>query len=106
MRGYNRRKTAGGFDCPEDIESSAAEVFSDDQEPEVLRPIAERLTREAVQAQLAAQEQWPAITDCDLLDSALEELERAGVVSRKSFTCCTEGMPRSGMRSLRPVRPV
>ena len=88
MQGYIQRKTAAGFDSPNDIESSALEVFSDDQGPEVLRPIAERLTREAVEAHLAAQEQWPAVTDCDLLDRAFEELERAGVVSRQNFTCC------------------
>ena len=88
MRGYIRRTTAGGFDSREEIESSAVEAFSDQQAPEVLRPIAERLTREAVEVQLAAQEQWPEVTDCDLLDRALEELDRSGVVSRDNFTCC------------------
>ena len=88
MQRHIQRKTAGGFDPPKDIENSALEVFSDEQKPEVLRPIAERLTREAVEAQLAAQEQWPAVTDCDLLDRAFGELERAGVVSRQNFTCC------------------
>lgn len=88
MRGYIQRETAAGFASPEDIENSALEVFSDDQGPEVLRPIAERLTRDAVEAHLAAQKQWPAVTDCDLLDRAFEELERAGVVSRQDFTCC------------------
>jgi hypothetical protein len=88
MRAYIRRKTAAGFDSPEDIENSAVEVYSDGQEPEVLRPIAERLTREAVQAHIAAQQDWPAITDCDWLDRAFVELERAGIVSRQDFTCC------------------
>jgi hypothetical protein len=88
MRAYIGRKTAAGFDSAEDIESSAVEVFSDDQDPELLRPIAERLTREAVEAHLAAQEQWPSVTDCDLLDRAFEELERGGIVARQDFTCC------------------
>ena len=88
MRGYIQRKTAAGFDAPEDIVNSAVEVFSDDQEPEVLRPIAERLMREAVQSHLAAQWEWPSVTDCDLLDRAFVELERAGVVCRQDFTCC------------------
>ena len=88
MRGYIQRKTAAGFDSPEDIENSALEVFSDDQEPEVLRPIAERLTHEVVEAHLSAQEQWPSVTDCDLMDRAFEELERAGVIARQDFTCC------------------
>jgi hypothetical protein len=57
--------------------------------PEVLGPIAQRLTREAVEAHLDAQERWPAVTDCDLLDRAFGELDRAGVVSRQNFTCCS-----------------
>jgi hypothetical protein len=89
MRVYIQRQTAGGFDSPEDIENSALEVFSENQEPKVLRPIAERLTREAVEGHLATQEQWPAVTDCDLLDRAFGELDRAGIVSRQNFTCCT-----------------
>lgn len=88
MRGHIQRKTAAGFYSMADIETSAIEVFSDDQEPEVLRPIAERLTREITAAHLAAQEQWPAVTDCDLLDRAFQELELAGIVSRQDFTCC------------------
>jgi hypothetical protein len=88
MQGYIRRMTATGFSSPENIENSALEVYAEEQDPEVLGPIAQRLTREAVAAQLAAQEQWPAVTDCDLLDRAFEELERAGVVARQNFTCC------------------
>lgn len=88
MRGYIQQKTAAGFDAPKDIENSAVEVFSDEQQPLVLQPIAERLTREALEAHRAAQRKWPAVTDCDLLDRAFAELERAGIVSRQDFTCC------------------
>lgn len=88
MRSYIRRKTATGFARPEEIQDSAVEVFADDQGPEVLRPIAKRLTREAVKAQLAAQAEWPAVTDCDLLDRAFGEVERTGIVCRQDFTCC------------------
>jgi hypothetical protein len=88
MRNYIRHKTATGFHAAKDIESTVLEVFCDDQEPEVLRPIAERLTREAIEKQLAAQKEWPAVTDCDLLDRAFTELERAGIVARQDFTCC------------------
>ena len=88
MRSFIQRKVAGGFDAAEDIESSAVEVFADDQNGSVLRPIAARLTREVVAAHLAAQKEWPAVTDCDLFDRALQELDRAGIVARHNFTCC------------------
>ena len=107
MRGYIQRKTDAGFDSPEDTESSALEVFSDDQESGVLRPIAERLTREAVEAHLAAQEQWPAVTDRDPWTEPLRNWN--GQESSPAMTLPViepEGMPRSETRSLRSVRPV
>jgi hypothetical protein len=88
MRNYIVRETATGFHTEEEIKGSAIEVYSDEQDPEVLEPIAEQLTREAIEAHLAAQQQWPAVTDCDLLDRAFAELERAGIVARQDFTCC------------------
>ncbi len=51
-------------------------------------PIADRLTREAVEAHLRDQATWPEITDCDRLDDALDELTRHGIVCRQNFTCC------------------
>jgi hypothetical protein len=88
MRSYIQRKTAEGFHTAKEIETWAVEVFVGEQQQEVLQPIAERLTHEAIQAQLVAQKAWPPETDCDLLDRALGELERAGVVARQDFTCC------------------
>jgi phosphoribosylanthranilate isomerase len=88
MRRHIRRMTAEGFHTPEEIATSAVEVFLGEQAQDVLEPIAERMTRDAVQTHLDAQKEWPAITDCDLLDRAFGELDRAGIVARQHFTCC------------------
>jgi hypothetical protein len=88
MRGSIQRRTSAAFYTPADIEMSALELFYDDPEIDVLRPIAKQLTREAVEAHRAAQRRWPSVTDCDLLDRAFGELDRAGIVSRQNFTCC------------------
>jgi len=88
MRKYIRRKMAEGFATPQEIENVAMEVFAYNKDPEVLRPIAAQLTSESVKAQLAGQMEWPTVTDCDLLDRAFGELERAGIVCRQNFTCC------------------
>ena len=88
MRGYITSKLAAGFDPPADVITSAVEMFCDDAEPEVLTPIAERLTREAVSAHLKDQSNWPAVTDCDRLDEAMAELNRNGIVCRQDFSCC------------------
>ena len=88
MRSFIERKTAAGFYTPDEVERDAVAVFVDDQPPEVLSSLAEQLTREATAAHLAAQNDWPTVTDCDLLDRAFGELERAGIVRRQDFTCC------------------
>lgn len=85
---YIARQVAAGFDSPDEITSSAVEMFADDVAPAVLRPIAERLTTEHVNAHQAAQANWPAVTDCDRLDAAMAELTRSGIVCRQNFSCC------------------
>lgn len=40
-------------------------------------------------ARLTEQRDWPVRTDADRLDDAFAALERARVVARASFTCCT-----------------
>jgi hypothetical protein len=88
MRAHIKWLTAEGFHTEPEVANSAVEYFVGEHKQDVLQPIAERLTREAFQAHRLAQQTWPAVTDCDLLDRALGELERAGIVARQDFTCC------------------
>lgn len=85
---YVAQRVAAGFDPPEEIARSALEMFCEDAAPDVLRPIADRLTAEHVIAHQAAQANWPAVTDCDRLDAAMAELTRSGIVCRQNFSCC------------------
>lgn len=88
IREYVARQVAAGFDSADEIVNSAVEVYSDDQPPDVLRPIAQRLTTQLVNEHVAAQANWPAVTDCDRLDRAFAELEASGIVARQNFSCC------------------
>jgi hypothetical protein len=88
MQGYIARKVASGFDSPSDVINSAVEVFCDDAELNILRSIAERLTREAVAVHFHNQASWPETTDCDRLDDAMTELTRGGIICRQNFSCC------------------
>jgi hypothetical protein len=88
MRRFISRQVAGGFRSAADIKTEGVEVFAEGDNRSALRPISERLTEEAIHEQLAAQKEWPAVTDCDLLDRAFGELERAGIVARQNFSCC------------------
>ena len=88
MRKFIRRMVAAGFRSAADIKTEGVEVFAEGDNRAALRPMSERLTDEAIADQLSAQKEWPAVTDCDLLDRAFGELERAGIVARQNFSCC------------------
>ena len=56
--------------------------------PVVLRRVAERMTRDALDEHYRQQETWAYPTDCDRLDEAFEEMNRAGIVARQNYGCC------------------
>jgi hypothetical protein len=90
MTGFIRRDVAAGFEPPARIVETAVELGTDEGvDPETLRPVARRLTREALAEHYRAQVGWPDRTDCDRLDEAFAELEVQGIVARQNFTCCS-----------------
>jgi hypothetical protein len=88
LHGYIRHEIAAGFQSPAAIIESAIEYLSDEADPAILRPHAQRQVREILAAHLAEQATWPAITDCDRLDAAFAALEAGGIVCRQNFSCC------------------
>lgn len=89
MEEFIQKEVKAGFDAPSSISRAAIEIFSDEEdEKPILRPIALRLTQEAVDAQVKEQSHWPEITDCDRLDAAFEELQTAGILCRQNFSDC------------------
>lgn len=88
LHSYIRRDIAAGFEAPAEIVQSAVECLSDEVAPAVLWPHAQRMLGEILEAQLAEQATWPAITDCDRLNAAFTALEAGGIVCRQHFSCC------------------
>jgi hypothetical protein len=88
LHGYIRREIAAAFEAPDAIIESAVEYLSDEADPAILRPHAQRLVREILAAHMAEQATWPTITDCDRLDAAFAALEAGGIVCRQNFSCC------------------
>ncbi len=85
---YIRRDIASGFAEIENIVPNALEIVGDYYPAEKLRPHAERVLRDTIEAQLREQRSWPPITDCDRFDAAFGDLELSGVVCRHNFSCC------------------
>lgn len=88
MRPFIQRQFVAGFDSLSSICESAVEAFCDDVDEAVVRPVAERLTKEIAAAELQQQTRWPALTDCDRVDDAFAELNCSGIVARQNFSCC------------------
>jgi hypothetical protein len=93
MRRYIRDRVAGGFLDANEVEEAACDCFTDDLadaqlDPAMLKRIAGVETDKAFAAQIDAQRQWPAVTDCDRLDQAFADLDRSGIVARQNFSCC------------------
>ena len=93
MRQYIRRQVAAGYLDADEVEQSAIDCFvarprRQHLDPALLKRIAGVETDKAFAAQLDAQRQWPAVTDCDRLDHAFADLNRRGIVARQNFACC------------------
>jgi len=85
---YIRNKVAAGFDRPDEIAQSAADVFSDEASPLELEAFAKTEVPRVIEEHLRAEMDWPSPTDCDRLDAAFAELEANGIVARQDFSCC------------------
>jgi len=88
LRSSIERDVAAGFATPDEIVRSAVDAFSDELEPSVLRPIAQKHVTEALAKHIEAQAKWPAVTECDQLDRAFADLEERGIVARQNFADC------------------
>lgn len=81
---------AEGFDPPDAIRESVIEGVTDPDGNGPLRigPLVDEAFAAAMAARAIAQRSWPAVTDCDRLDAAFEELNAAGIMARHNWTCC------------------
>lgn len=88
LRGHIDRDVASGFYDEDEILKNGVAAFDGELEETDLRRHAQVHLKQALAAHAADQKSWPAHTDCDRLDAALEELEAEGVISRQNFSCC------------------
>jgi hypothetical protein len=83
-----RRRVADGFTPIADIVESLIDFFVTEYDEGELQEWAEQAVESSLAAQLAAEKDWPRVTDCDRLDRAFEALEQTGIIARQNFSCC------------------
>jgi hypothetical protein len=88
LRSHIREKVDAAFDDEEDILQSAVDYLTGEADEETRRLYAQGYLKEELDRHRAEQATWPPKTDCDRLDAAFAELDRAGIVARQNFTCC------------------
>ncbi|MBB5712244.1 DUF6891 domain-containing protein [Sphingomonas xinjiangensis] len=88
LRDKIRRDVAAGFDDEDVILTNLAHYFEEEIDPVVVRREAPRILRDVLAEHARAEASWPAVTDCDRLDTAFAALEQDGIIARQNFTCC------------------
>ncbi len=83
-----RAGLAEGFDGPEVVLELAIESVSTDDDDPGIRDAARSVLAQVMEERQREQQDWPAITDCDRLDAAFEELNATGIAARHHWTCC------------------
>jgi hypothetical protein len=86
---FIRVQVAAGYAPIDDIVDDVLEVFAETTtNTNTLREAALAVAQQALTGHVAEQAGWPDTTDCDRLDAAFAELDRAGIVARQHFSCC------------------
>jgi hypothetical protein len=107
---YIRCEITSGFVVLEDLVERSLRTLGDGPDAKAFRPQAKRQLRAAIAAQRAEEKRWPAVTDCDRLDTALVALEKAGLFTRLTFCYHPSGIAEirpqltQGWEGIRKVR--
>ncbi|MFC5834096.1 DUF6891 domain-containing protein [Nonomuraea insulae] len=73
----------------EQIVRGVIETWNDEiEDPEVLEETVREVAVQEFARHLAAQADWPPITDCDRLSLTMADLAMAGILPREHYTCC------------------
>ena len=77
-----------GFVPHDGLVKDVVEWLIDEHDEDVARAAAEAVLPDILREHLAEMKTWPALTDCDRLDAAFEELNARGIMARRDWTCC------------------
>ncbi|MBT7073120.1 MAG: hypothetical protein HN560_11120 [Anaerolineae bacterium] len=89
IKEYIERDVKAGFMAPSEIVDHAIDVFYGEIDSELLKPDAEKILEKALSDHLAAQADWPEVTDCDRLDDTFAQLKESGIAAVQDAICCS-----------------
>lgn len=85
---FASRQIRTGFITRDEAVNSTEYVLEYDEYPNDRKAESSRIVEEAIDALIQDQESWPALTDCDRLDRAFENLKESGILARQHYSCC------------------
>lgn len=77
-----------GFRTPEEVSESVLAMLIDVYGEPAACAAVKSLLPTVLESYRAEMRSWPAITDCDRLDAAFEELNARGIMARHDWLCC------------------
>ena len=86
---YMRQRLVEGFLSSDEVLQQVIEDVTHEHPGEDLAPAASALLPQLLAERATEQRSWPAVTDCDRLDAAFEELNSMGIMARHDWTCCS-----------------
>jgi hypothetical protein len=78
-----------GFVQTDQIRPTAASMLAGVADDATIAQLVDVSFSRASRAHLESMKSWPAVTDCDRLDTAFDELDNLGIMVRHDWTCCS-----------------
>ncbi len=80
---------AAGFQSHEVLVEHAAEMLSESHDRADFKGVASAALARMLEERKHQMRSWPAVTDCDRLDAAFEDLNAMGIMARHNWWCCS-----------------
>jgi len=104
LKQFIERHVKEGFMQRDDIvQATIYEFRGEFGGPDFLKAVSTTVDRYLARY-LIMESSWISATDCDKLDTAFEQLESLGIVSRQHFCCCNDCGHREMQSELRRLR--
>lgn len=88
MRALLELRLRESFQSQDQLSNSIIEYYTKAMSESKVREIIASVLPGLLSARQQEMQSWPAVTDCDRLDAAFEDLNSRGIMARHNWSCC------------------